>query len=112
MAAYQKFHRHLDESKQFDPDLFFNYMLLTEEVGEVARELVAVWRETKRLVAGGRLAAEARKESLDKYRATLRAELADLLAYTLKVANYAGIDLEQAYVEKMRTNIGREWPAE
>ncbi len=112
LAAYQKFHRHVDESKQFDPDLFFNYMLLTEEVGEVARELVAVWRETKRLVAGGRLAAEARKESLDKYRATLRAELADLLAYTLKVANYAGIDLEQAYVEKMRTNIGREWPAE
>jgi deoxyguanosine kinase len=109
LAAFQMFHRQLDESKHFDPDLFFNYILLTEEMGEIAKELVEIWRDTKKLSSDGHGADVAQKESLDKHRANLRAELADLLAYTLKLANYAGIDLEAAYLEKMRTNIGREW---
>ncbi|MFL7869514.1 MAG: deoxynucleoside kinase [Anaerolineales bacterium] len=112
LSAFQMFHRQLDESKHFDPDLFFNYILLTEEMGEIAKELVGIWRDTKRLVADGRSAETAQKESLGKNRASLRVELADLLAYILKLANYAGIDLEAAYLEKMRTNIGREWPNE
>lgn len=112
LASFQEFHRHLDESKHFDRDLFFNYILLTEEMGEIASELKGIWRDTKRLVADGREAGEARSDSLDKHRSALRAELADLLAYTLKLANYAGIDLEQAYLEKMRANIGREWQGE
>lgn len=112
LAAFQMFHRQLDESKHFDPDLFFNYILLTEEMGEIAKELVGIWRDTKKLADGGHTAEVAQKESLDKHRADLRAELADLLAYTLKLANYAGIDLEAAYLEKMSTNIGREWNEE
>jgi deoxyguanosine kinase len=112
LAAFQMFHRQLDENKHFDPDLFFNFILLTEEMGEIARELVGIWRDTKRLAADGRNIEAARKESLDENRANLRVELADLLAYTLKLANYAGIDLEAAYLEKMRTNIGREWTNE
>jgi NTP pyrophosphatase (non-canonical NTP hydrolase) len=31
------------------------------------------------------------------------------MAYLLKLANYAGIDLETAYLEKMRQNQGRVW---
>ena len=81
-------------------------------MGEIARELVGIWGDTKRLIASGQKTGEARKKSLDKHRAALRAELADLLAYTLKLANYADIDLEQAYLEKMRTNLGREWQKE
>ncbi len=111
LAAYQEFHRQLDSSKGFDPDLFFNYILLTEEVGEIASELVQIWREGKRLEEDGRSPVAARQEALNRYRPSLRGELADLFAYTLKLANYAGIDLEQAYLEKMRQNIGRDWPA-
>ena len=33
-----------------------------------------------------------------------------MLAYLLKLANYAGVDLEAAYLEKMRRNQGRKWP--
>jgi NTP pyrophosphatase (non-canonical NTP hydrolase) len=110
LNAYQQFHRQLDSSKQFDPDLFFNYILLTEEMGEIASELVNVWRTVERLKGDGRSTPEARQEALNQYRASLRSELADLLAYTLKLANYAGIDLETAYQEKMKHNIGREWP--
>lgn len=109
LAAYQQFHQQLDDTKQFDPDIFFNYILLTEELGEIATELVRIWRDTKRYASDGRPAEEARQAALERRRSHLREELADLLAYTLKLANYAGIDLEKAYLEKMRTNIGREW---
>jgi deoxyguanosine kinase len=110
IAGYQQFHRHLDRSKTFDPDLFFNYILLTEEVGEIASELVHIWKDGKKLVAEGRSKSEAHHEAVNRHRASLRSELADLLAYTFKLANYTGIDLEQAYQEKMKLNLGRQWP--
>jgi deoxyguanosine kinase len=112
IAGYQQFHRQLDHSKTFDPDLFFNYILLTEEVGEIASELVRVWKDGKKLVVEGRSRSEAHQEAVNRHRAALRSELADLLAYTIKLANYTGIDLEQAYQDKMKRNIGREWPGE
>lgn len=112
LPDFQTFHHQLDTAKNFDPDLFFNYILLTEEVGEVASELVKIWGEAKQMVGDGRSLEEAHQLSLDKHRPKLRGELADLLAYTLKIANYAGIDLEKAYLEKMQANIGRTWPKE
>ena len=112
LPDFQNFHRQLDSNKAFDPDLFFNYILLTEEMGEIASELVKIWGDGKRLAADGRTAQEAHQLAIDTHRAKLRSELADLLAYTLKLANYTGIDLEQAYLEKMQKNIGRSWPKE
>ena len=110
LNSYQQFHQNLDDAKAFDTDLFFNYILLTEEMGEIAKELVNVWRDGKQLASEGRSPEMARQEAVNKNRAKLRSELADLLAYTLKLANYTGIDLEQAYLDKMRHNIGRDWP--
>ena len=112
LSDYQAFHNQLDTAKAFDPDLFFNYILLTEEVGEVAGELIKIWRDTQRMVKDGRSTHDAHEEAIAHHRATLRNELADLLAYTLKLANYTGIDLEQAYLEKMKKNIGRTWSEE
>ncbi|MDX1415256.1 MAG: deoxynucleoside kinase [Candidatus Promineifilaceae bacterium] len=112
LASYQQFHRQLDEAKGFDPDLFFNYILLTEELGEIAKDLVKIWGESKHLAYEGRTLDEAREEAINRNRAGLRSELADLLAYTLKLANYTGIDLEQAYLDKMRQNLKRDWSLE
>ncbi len=112
LPAFQTFHRELDTMKGFDPDLFFNYILLVEEMGEIASELVKVWSDAARYRADGRTTDSAHREAIEKHRATLRNELADLLAYTLKLANYTGIDMEQAYLEKMKKNIARTWPDE
>ena len=112
LASYQQFHKRLDEMKNFDSDLFFNYILLTEEVGEIAKNVVKIWGESKQLAKDGRTAEEAFEEALNRSRAGLRNELADLLAYTLKLANYAGIDLEKAYLDKMGQNINRVWHAD
>jgi NTP pyrophosphatase (non-canonical NTP hydrolase) len=112
VAAFQQFHRELDTVKDFDDDLFFNYLLLVEEMGELATDLVRIWTESRRRPADGRGPTELLAEAIESNRPALRGELADLLAYTLKLANYTGIDLEQAYLEKMRLNLGRAWPVE
>jgi NTP pyrophosphatase (non-canonical NTP hydrolase) len=67
-----------------------------EEVGELGSALADMWR------------TQALGEGRDS-RESLREELADCLAYLLKLANYAGFDLEEAYLDKMRENQEREW---
>ena len=117
IAKYQQFHTSLDEMKGFDQDPYFNFIALVSEVGELATEFMRTHGEAQRMVREGRFAVDdtavlpeiALREALNQNRAALRAELADLLAYTLKLANYIGVDLEEAYLEKMRENINRHW---
>ena len=96
----QEFHEWLDEEKGFSRELPLNVMLLVEEVGEVAKEIRRM-ENARHDPEKGRIAEVAKDH--------LREELADCLAYIVKLANYTGIDLEQAYVQKMRYNILREW---
>ena len=98
LAAFQQFHRELDSLKGFEGDLFFNYLLLMEEIGELSTDLVRVWTESKRRLVDGRGPAETLEEAIEMNRPDLRNDLADLLAFILKLANYTGIDLEQAYI--------------
>jgi NTP pyrophosphatase (non-canonical NTP hydrolase) len=55
---------------------------------------------------------ESMKKSIETSRPALRDDLADLLAHILRLANDFGIDLEQAYLDKIRLNLGRPWPVE
>jgi NTP pyrophosphatase (non-canonical NTP hydrolase) len=48
------------------------------------------------------------RESLED-RAGLGAELADVTLYLLQIASIAGIDLEQAVLEKLKQNYQRSW---
>ena len=43
--------------------------------------------------------------------AGLADELADVALYLLQLASVAGIDLEQAVLDKLQRNYGRQWPA-
>ena len=109
LADYQRFHVELDRSKGFITDLYFNYLCLSEEVGELGSELAELWRQEARLAVQGQPKRQARQAALDSRRASLESELADCMAYLLKMANYAGIDLEDAYLSKMSLNRDREW---
>jgi NTP pyrophosphatase (non-canonical NTP hydrolase) len=42
--------------------------------------------------------------------AELAGELADVALYLLQLASVTGIDLEQAILDKLKVNYGREWP--
>lgn len=92
----QTFHRDLDRSKGFDLDAVRNVAYLTEELGEVAS-------------AVRRLQNSTNEEDRKRLTAELGEELADCLAYLAKLANYAAIDLEEHYREKMGRNLERHW---
>jgi deoxyadenosine/deoxycytidine kinase/NTP pyrophosphatase (non-canonical NTP hydrolase) len=109
LAEYQRFHVEMDRTKRFITDPYFNYLCLSEEMGELGSELAQVWREEARLLQIGQDQAQARKSVLAARRQNLEEELADCMAYLLKLANYAGVDLEVAYENKMRINQTRTW---
>ncbi len=109
LTDFQQFHVSLDAEKGFDPDPFLNFIALSEEIGELARALKRMWVKQGTLQQAGRPEPEARTEALAEHRAKIQEELADSLAYLLKLSNYAGVDLEKAYLEKMSQNAGRTW---
>jgi deoxyguanosine kinase len=112
LGDFQRFHRALDREKGFIADLFFNYICLTEEVGELGRVLKQIWRQQDQLLPQVGNRREAHDRALEAAKTDLQAELADALAYLLKIANDAGIDLELAYLKKMEENWQRSWPSE
>ncbi|KPL21528.1 MAG: hypothetical protein AMJ93_09415 [Anaerolineae bacterium SM23_84] len=92
----QAFHRELDEAKGFDRDLFRNLTYLMAELGEAVRAA----RQFERV--RGLPEEDEAKDHLGE-------ELADCLAYVLKLANYAGVDLQACYTKKMKQNLERTW---
>jgi NTP pyrophosphatase (non-canonical NTP hydrolase) len=112
LADFQAFHRWMDQQKGFGSDPFFTLLLLTEEVGEVAKVLKRIWWRAAILAQDTPEAAgDARATALAEYREELGQELADCLAYIVKLANNTGIDLHDAYRRKMAINMQRTWTA-
>jgi deoxyadenosine/deoxycytidine kinase/NTP pyrophosphatase (non-canonical NTP hydrolase) len=109
LPDFQRFHHALDNEKGFVADLFFDYICLTEEIGELGRALAQAWIKTDRLLPQVGNRQEARERALQAVSPNLQEELADALAYLLKIANDAGIDLESAYLRKMGQNWQRTW---
>jgi len=111
LPDFQSWHRAMDADKGFLTDLYFNYIALTEEVGELGRVLKEAWRAQEVVHAKVGNRQEAQDRALQERLPAIREELADLLAYVLKLSNYAGVDLEEAYLTKMRRNESRVWEA-
>ncbi len=103
---FQEFHRWLDAKNNFNADLFLNMMLLGGETGELAQVLKKVHFMVDRNEAGKKITLEA---ALAEHREDIGQELADCLSYIFKLANYTGVDLQEAYLKKMRKNLSRTW---
>ncbi len=112
LPDFQRWHRALDEEKGFLTDLYFNYIAMTEEMGELGRALKLAWRRQEALIAQVGNRQEAQDRALSEHLPEIQEELADMLAYVLKLANYAGIDLEESYLSKMKQNKERSWYTE
>ena len=93
-ADFQRFHRALDRDKGLIADLFFNYICLTEEIGEIGRLIKQTWRRQDSLLPQTGNRQEAMDQALVDAKADLQEELADALAFLLKIANDTGVDLE------------------
>ena len=109
LADLQRFHVELDRAKNFDTNPYFNYLCLSEEMGELGSEFAKLWIKETALHADGQQPSQARQAALREHRPSLQSELADCMAYLLKLANYAGVDLETAYLDKMEHNKMRTW---
>jgi deoxyguanosine kinase len=109
LGEYQEFHHELDREKRFNTDLYYNYLKLGEEIGELGSELAKLWLAEETLRHQGKAEYQAREAALKDQKQDLESELADCLAYILKMANYAEIDLETAYLKKMQQNQTRVW---
>ncbi len=109
LADLQKFHTELDKAKGFNENIYFNYLCLSEEIGELGSELRKLWSEEEALLAQGQSTEQARQAALGRRAQSLESELADCMAYLLKLANYTGIDMESAYLNKMHENQRRVW---
>ncbi len=92
----QQFHAWLDEIKGFDQTPLINLAFLAGEVGEVINAV----RGLQRAEDDG---------ATDQAHAHIAEELADCLAFIAKLGNILEIDLQTAYRQKMRHNIGRTW---
>lgn len=102
LPEFQEFHKWLDAEKGFQTaDIRRIGLGLTTEVGELAKEIL--WYAHRLETLG------AAHPDVEETRRKLGAELADCMAYLLKIANCAGLDLQEAYTEKMLININRSW---
>jgi deoxyguanosine kinase len=106
----QSWHLAFDREKGFSTDLSVNFICLQEEIGELATEVLGVLSRQRMLQRDGMEARQALRSAAAEQEAGLANEMADCLAYLLKLANYVGIDLESAYLAKMRDNCDRVWP--
>jgi len=81
--------------------LLNNYMLLSTEVAEVAEELRKMFNLTYRLKQEGVGEQEAFSEAKAQVKEELGKELADCIAYLMKLYNYFQIDAEESFYNKM-----------
>jgi deoxyadenosine/deoxycytidine kinase/NTP pyrophosphatase (non-canonical NTP hydrolase) len=102
LTDFQRWQQAVDRDDDELDELYFNFMGLTQEVGELGSEMTEIWRQQKAFYRKVGNQPEALEQAMTECLPHLRAELADCLAYLLKLANNAGIDLEAAYLEKVK----------
>lgn len=96
LRELQTFHKSLDCEKGFGVDMLRNVAYLSEEIGEMVSAIRSLENADE-------------PSAVEEARIRLGEELADCLAYILKLANYGGLDLQEAYVRKMQRNLARTW---
>jgi hypothetical protein len=100
LPDFQRIHRQRDREQGSTSDLFFDFIGLTEGLGEVGRTLRVAWDKQNQILAQVGNREEAKEKALEAITLDLQRQLADLFSTLLRVANSAGIDLESAYIRK------------
>jgi deoxyguanosine kinase len=101
LTDFQRLHRLRDRDEGRSHDLFFDFIGLTEELGDVGHTLRVAWSRQDQLLAQVGNRQEAKDRALEAIAVDLQRQLADVFATLLKIANGAGIDLENAYLKRM-----------
>ncbi|MFQ6058517.1 MAG: deoxynucleoside kinase [Anaerolineae bacterium] len=100
LADFQPWPLALSEEQGVEADPYLTFIRLQEAMGDLASELAEVWAtmEQHYQETGDRMAAQ--RSALQERLPGLREELADCLTHLFNLANYVGIDLEEARQER------------
>jgi deoxyguanosine kinase len=102
LPDFQRLHKLRDRDEGSTHDLFFDYIGLTEQLGDLGHSLRVAWARQDQLFAQVGNRQEAKDRALEVITLDLQRQLADVFATLLKIANGAGIDLESAYLRKLQ----------
>lgn len=99
MAAFQQQYRDFDSRNGLGGDIYASYLQMIEQIGVLAAAMVRMRRysEAEDTVGHPEVAATER--------AALGRNLASLLGRLIRLANEAGIDLEEAFLEQTRSSL-------
>jgi NTP pyrophosphatase (non-canonical NTP hydrolase) len=93
----QRYIADMEQERGFtDVTLLQTYLLLVEEVGELAKSI----RKSH---------TDMRTDAAKSYDETAAHEIADVLMVLTAIANRLGVDMEQAFREKEERNKQRTW---
>ncbi len=104
LSDLQRWHHVVDQEVGLECDLYQDFIGLQAVLGDLAGELGQVWKAQARLLAKVGNREEAQGRALQQRADVLREKLADSLDCLLRLANDAGINLEEAYLERIKDN--------
>ncbi len=102
LSELQRSQELLDRSLGAIPDVYFDYLGLVQEIGELGRELKVLWLEQHHEAAATPaqpLYGASWPQPADDVHDHLRARLAGILAQLFTIANNLQVDLEAAYTD-------------
>lgn len=108
LSDLQYWHRTADQETGVKSNLYQDFIALQARLGGLAGELSQVWAAQEKLLdqVGNREEAQAR--ALQQRATTLKKQLADSLACLLRLANDLGVNLEEAYLARIKDRSGPE----
>ncbi len=104
LSDLQRWHHVVDQEVGLECDLYQDFIGLQAVLGDLAGELGQVWKAQAKLLATVGNREEAQGRALQQRAVVLREKLADSLDRLLRLANDAGVNLEEAYLERIRDN--------
>jgi len=107
LADLQHVHLALDKAKGLAPTCISTTSNLSQEIGELAGSWPNYGVTKSSWSCKGSRSRRRGRLALGRRRQTLESGLADCMASLVKLANYTEIDLETAYLEKMRQSQDR-----
>lgn len=102
LSDLQRWHHVADQEVGLECDLYQDFIALQAVLGDLAGELGQVWRAQAKLLAKVGNREEAQARALQQRATALRGQLAKSLDCLLRLANDAGVSLEEAYLETIR----------
>ena len=109
LPELQKYVAHKVEERGFNTSLHREFILGTEEWGELANELRKLWEIEDTLIKQGVGKEDAHKQAVQQQKESFSGELADCLMYILNIASMVDVNLEDAMEQKEAINNKRKW---